>query len=113
MKEKKSEKINHKPEPYINLTHNTDVSEDNLFKVHNAIDNGAKGVIVLINYKLLRGKTLIELEKQIIDISKTLHINGCMVKLVIESRLFTFQQFKTTYELCSTANVDFVKFQQI
>jgi deoxyribose-phosphate aldolase len=99
-------------EAYIHLSHKEDFSEDNLFKVNQAINNGAKGIIILINYKLLKGKDLKEIEKQISEITKLLHVNGCLVKVIIESNFFTFEQFRSTYEICSTANVDYVRFQQ-
>ena len=113
MEEKLLVNENQMRESYIHLSHRDDISDDTLFKVNNAIDDGAKGIVVLINYKLLKAENLKQLEKQIIDITNLLHLNGCLIKLIIESELLNFDEFKSAFEICSTANVDFVKFHQI
>ena len=93
----------------VSFPNGTDILESKLFHTRKAIEDGADEIDVVMNYKLLKLGLINEIQKEITILSRTIHKNGKILKIIIESGELDYKEIKTACEICSKANVDFVK----
>jgi deoxyribose-phosphate aldolase len=105
------------------LLHNTDVkvcsvigfplgatsTEVKVFETKNAIQNGASEIDMVINIGALKAGDNETVAKDINEIAKACHVNGAILKVIIEAALLTDEEKVIACLLAKEAGADFVK----
>jgi len=74
-----------------------------------AIDEGADEIDMVINIAALKEKDYAYVDNDISTVCNVVHIKGAKLKVIIETALLTKKEKIKAIELCTKAEVDFVK----
>lgn len=80
-----------------------------LAETEQALIDGADELDMVINLTALRNGDWPYLEKEISAVTNTIHTQGKVVKVIIESGILTDEEIIHCCDICSKAGVDFVK----
>lgn len=74
-----------------------------------ALKDGAEEIDMVMNYKMLKEKKYKKVLDDIKTICEITHNSGALLKVIIESGELTFEETQKACEICTQADVDFVK----
>lgn len=77
--------------------------------IDEAIVNGANEIDVVINYKLIKdSEEKVTLENEIRELTEYCHIEGVIIKIIIETGTLNYQEIETICRMCIDSSVDFI-----
>ncbi|MBG8552902.1 deoxyribose-phosphate aldolase [Hymenobacter guriensis] len=79
------------------------------FEAHQALNDGAKEVDMVINVAAFKSGRLAEVEDEIGELAELCHFKQAILKVIIETALLTEEEIIRACQLCTEAGADFVK----
>lgn len=79
------------------------------FEAHQALNDGAKEVDMVLNVAAFKSGRLSEVEDEVGELAELCHFKQCILKVIIETALLTEEEIIQACQLCTEAGADFVK----
>ncbi|QIX61046.1 deoxyribose-phosphate aldolase [Hymenobacter sp. BT18] len=79
------------------------------FEAHQALNDGAKEVDMVLNVAAFKSGRLSEVEDEVGELAELCHFKQAILKVIIETALLTEEEIIQACQLCTEAGADFVK----